>query len=61
MVDANGRKMSFGDDSPPFEVIEYGNNAQLKVNAFSSKKSMDITKLHDLWIRILDFCCIPTK
>lgn len=60
LVDYNGRKLSFGDDSPVFRVTEYADGtANLLVNAFGEIKEYEITKIREIYVKILDFCCIP--
>jgi len=60
LVDYQGRKLSFGDDSPVFQVTEYSDGtSNLLVNAFGEIKEYEITKLREIYNKILDFCCIP--
>lgn len=60
LVDFHGRKLSFGDDSPIFRVADYADgSSNLQVNAFGEVKEYEITKLKEIYEKILDFCCIP--
>lgn len=59
-VDSEGRRLTFNDGSPPFEVL-YGLNgtASLRVNAFSWGREFDFTFPVRVWHFIADFLCIP--
>lgn len=60
LVDAKGRKLSFNDSSPPFELEYYADETvQLQINAFSLKKKVDVTHVVRVWHFIADFLCIP--
>ena len=60
LVDARGRKLSFNDDSPPFEVVYHADEtAQLQVNAFSADRRIGFTLPVKLWHFVADFLCIP--
>jgi len=59
-VDAEGRRLSFNDTSPPFEVIYHKNGvAQIQVNAFSLNRRFRATGLIKAWHFVADFFCIP--
>ena len=60
VVDYNGRRMNYADDTPFFSVVEQQNGVQIaNVNMFGVKKTADITKIVEIWENICDFCCIP--
>lgn len=59
-VDAEGRKLSFNDTAPPFEMLYYPNEtAELQINAFSLDKRVDVSSAVRIWHFIADFFCIP--
>ncbi len=58
-VDYQGRKMSFGDDTPVAQVVERDGRARLTVKAFGREQSWDVTELDEAWDLIRDFGCIP--
>ncbi len=58
-VDYQGRKMSFGDDTPVAQVVERDGRARLTVKAFGREQSWDVTELEEAWDLIRDFTCIP--
>ncbi len=61
-VDAEGRRLSFGDDTPPFQTVDAGNGkTDLEIHLFGADRRVDITKIYDFWIFLLDFSCIPHK
>lgn len=61
-VDAEGRRLSFGDTAPPFEVAyNTDGTAELKINAFSLDKSVPVTGLVRSWHFVADFLCIPHR
>ncbi len=59
-VDTEGRRLSFNDDSPAFEIV-YGMNdsARLRVNAFSWGREFAFTWPVRVWHFVADFFCIP--
>lgn len=60
VVDAEGRRLSFNDTAPPFEVIYHKNGeAQIQVNAFSLNRRFRATGLIKVWHFLADFFCIP--
>ena len=60
LVDARGRRLSFNDTSPPFEVVYHADEtAQLQVNAFSADRRIGFTLPVKLWHFVADFLCIP--
>ena len=59
-VDAKGRKLSFNDTSPAFEMVYSADEtAVLQINAFSLKRQVDVTGAVKVWHFIADFFCIP--
>lgn len=59
-VDAQGRRLSFNDTSPAFEVRYHTDgSAELMVNAFSLHRAVNITGIVNVWHFIADFLCIP--
>ena len=58
-VDYEGRKLSFGDDTPVAEVERTAYSTELKVKAFGRKGTWDVTGLDRAWEFICDFGCIP--
>ena len=61
-VDYQGRKMSFGDSQPPFHVEETADGrAELEIKVFGMEKTMDVTKIDEIWHFVCDFSCIPYK
>lgn len=58
-VDYQGRKMSFGDDTPVARVEERDGRARLTVKAFGREESWDVTELDKMWDMVRDFGCIP--
>lgn len=59
-VDAEGRKLSFNDTAPPFEMIYRADRtAELQINAFSLDRRVDVTAAVRVWHFIADFFCIP--
>ena len=62
IVDAQGRRLSFGDEQPPFQVEQLSNGkACLRVKLFGLNASWDVTSASRAWDAICDFCCIPHK
>ncbi len=61
-VDARGRRLSFNDTAPPFEIIYTDDSrALLDINAFSLDKQLDVTDAVRLWHIIADFFCLPHR
>lgn len=62
VVDAEGRKLSFNDTSPAFEIIyNTDGTAEMQINAFSLDRRVDVTGPVKVWHFIADFLCIPHK
>ena len=62
VVDYQGRRLSFGDEQPPFQVEQLSNGkACLRVKLFGLNASWDVTSANRAWEAICDFCCIPHK
>ncbi len=61
-VDWQGRSLSFGDDDPPFRVVDGpGDKTELEVKLLGAEGRVDITKLNDFFDFLCDFGCIPHK
>lgn len=59
-VDYRGRRLSFGDDTPPLKKISSENGTvTLEVKLFGIETEADITEIDKIWKLILDFSCIP--
>ena len=58
-VDYEGRKLSFGDDTPVAKVERTAYGTELKVKACGRKGPWDVTGLDRAWEFICDFGCIP--
>lgn len=59
-VDAEGRRLSFNDTAPPFEMLYHADEtAELQINAFSLDKRIDVSGAVRIWHFIADFFCIP--
>ena len=62
LVDAEGRRLSFNDTSPAFEIIyNMDGTADMQINAFSLDKRINVTGFVKTWHFIADFFCIPHK
>lgn len=62
LVDAEGRRLSFNDTSPAFEILyQTDGTAQMQINAFSLDRRVDVTGLVKAWHFIADFFCIPHR
>lgn len=60
MVDYQGRKLSFGDNTPPMRVDRHPDGgAELEIKAFGMEKSVDITEIDEFFHFLCDFGCIP--
>ncbi len=59
-VDFQGRRLSFGDDTPPARRVELPDGStRLELRIFDWKQDIDVTKFDKLWKMFLDFSCIP--
>ena len=62
IVDAQGRRLSFGDEQPPFQVEQLSNGkASLGARRFGRDAAWDATSASRAWDAVCDFCCIPHK
>ena len=62
IVDYQGRRLSFGEDQPPFQVEQLSNGkACLRVKLFGLDAAWDVTSASRAWDAVCDFCCIPHK
>ncbi len=60
IVDYEGRKMSFGDGQPPFQVENLpGDRARLTVKTLGFEGQWDITPLDRAFDFFCEFCCLP--
>lgn len=60
VVDAQGRRLSFGDTQPPFQVEHLpGDRAQLEVKLFGAETSFDFTQADRILDIVRDFFCLP--
>lgn len=59
-VDFRGRRLSFGDSTPPIkkECLENG-KVNLQIKLLGIEKTVDITEIDNIWNLFLDFSCIP--
>ncbi len=61
-VDYQGRRLSFGDSTPPIHVEDKpGGGAELEIKLLGLDKRVDVTKLDEFWDFLCDFGCIPHK
>ena len=61
-MDAQGRRLSFGDEQPPFQVEQLSNGKTcLRVKLFGLDAAWDVTSASRAWDAVCDFCCIPHK
>lgn len=61
-VDCQGRRLSFGDDTPPFQTVGIGNGrTALEIRLLGAETRVDVTGIHDFLNFLLDFGCIPHK
>lgn len=59
-VDYQGRRLSFGDDDPPFRAVDMpGGRTELEIKVLGLEKRVDITEIDKFWNLFLDFSCIP--
>lgn len=62
VVDYQGRRLSFGDDTPPFRVADKpGNRVELEMDLLGVEKAWDVTGIDEFWKFLCDFGCIPHK
>ena len=60
VVDTQGRRLSFGDDQPPFQVEHLPNDqARLDVKLFGTDTSSDFTQADRVLNMVRDFFCLP--
>ncbi len=59
-VDAQGRRLTFGDDIPPLRTVsETSDKTVLEIRLLGHEGQVDVTKAEEIWKFLLDFCCIP--
>ena len=61
VVDYQGRKLSFGDSTPPVSLDRQSNPPQLRLKAFGVEESWDATKIKEAIDFLCDFGCLPHK
>lgn len=61
VVDYQGRRLSFGDSTPPISLDRQANPPQLHIKAFGVEESWDATKIREAMDFLCDFGCIPHK
>lgn len=60
LVDYQGRKLSFGDDQPPFQVVEHQDGtADLKIKLMGKETELDVTAFDKMLKFICEFGCLP--
>lgn len=60
-VDVEGRKMSFGDDQPPFQVERLADGqARLEVKLFGVEESLPFTQGDRILTLVREFFCLPS-
>lgn len=61
-VDYQGRRLSFGDDALPLEVVDKpGGGKELDVRLMGLETQVDVTVLSDFFDFLCDFGCIPHR
>ncbi len=61
-VDYQGRRLSFGDSTPPFCVTDKpGGGTELEIRLLGTETELDITKFDEFLKFLCDFGCIPHK
>ena len=60
-VDYQGRKLSFGDSTPPVVLDRQQDPPQLPVKAFGVEESWDATGLENFLDFLCDFGCLPRR
>ncbi len=58
-VDYQGRRLSFGDDTPSVCLDRQGESPRLRVKAFGVEDSWDATGLDQALQFLYDFGCLP--
>lgn len=60
IVDYQGRRLSFGEDQPPFQVERLpGNRSCLEVDLFGVEAKVDFTQAGRILDLLRDFFCLP--
>ena len=60
VVDAQGRRLSFGDDQPPFYVEHLPDGqARMEVELFGMATSFDVTQADRAFNMVREFFCLP--
>ncbi len=61
VVDYQGRKLSFGDSTPPVALDRQSDPPKLHIKAFGIEEDIDATGLDSAIDFLCDFGCIPHK
>ncbi len=61
IVDYQGRKLSFGDSTPPVSLDRQADPPKLRVKAFGIEESFDGTRIDDALDFLWDFGCLPRR
>lgn len=61
VVDYQGRKLSFGDSTPPVSLDRQSDPPRLRVKAFGVEESWDASKIKEAMDFLCDFGCLPHK
>lgn len=61
VVDYQGRKLSFGDNTPPISLDRQSDPPRLRVKAFGVEESWDASKIKEAMDFLCDFGCLPHK
>ncbi len=61
VVDYQGRKLSFGDGTPPISLDRQSDPPRLRVKAFGVEESWDASKIKEAMDFLCDFGCLPHK
>ena len=62
IVDYQGRRMSFGEDDPPFHIESQSDGrAQLEVHVLGVETELDFTGPAQVLNLLRDFFCLPQK
>lgn len=61
VVDYQGRKLSFGDSTPPLALDTTVTPPQLRVKALGLDSTYDATKIKEALDFLTDFSCLPRR
>ena len=60
-VDYQGRKLSFGDSTPPIALDRQSDPPQLRIKVFGVEENYDAAKLEKALDFLWDFGCLPHR